>query len=263
MDSFIINALLAGALLSLAAGPLGCLIVWRRMAFFGDALAHGALLGVGLGLVLAAPLQPAIILVALGFALLLAWLEERQDISRDAALGVIAHGGLAAGIVAIALSGKGAVGLEAYLFGDVLSISLSDIAWLAGGVAFVLGITALLWRPLLAMTVHEELARAEGAPTFRLRLAFMALVAITVALSVKVVGALLVSALLVIPAVTARPFAQTPERMALGAVILSIGGVALGLYASLQTDAPAGPAIVCVLVVFFALSRLLSRRNSP
>ncbi|MGB0922283.1 MAG: metal ABC transporter permease [Alphaproteobacteria bacterium] len=261
MDSFIINALLAGALLSLAAGPLGCLIVWRRMAFFGDALAHGALLGVGLGLVLAAPLQPFVILIALLFAVLLAWLEERQDISRDAALAVIAHGGLATGIVAISMSGLSG-GLEAYLFGDVLAVNRGDLAWLAAGVAFVLLATARLWRPWLALIVHEELARAEGAPIFRLRLAFMALIAITVALAVKVVGALLVSALLVIPAVTARPFAATPERMALGAVVVAIAGIAGGLFASLQTDAPAGPAMVCVLVLFFALSRVISLRSS-
>lgn len=259
MDSFIINALIAGCLLSLAAGPLGCLIVWRRMAFFGDALAHATLLGVGLGLIIAAPLPPIIIAAALVFAAVLAWIESRNDISRDAALGVLAHGGLAAGIIAISLSGAPGVRLESFLFGDILAISRTDLLWLGGGVTAVGAGLIALWKPLVAMTVHEELARAEGAPTFTYRLIFMGLVAVTVALSIKIVGALLISALMVIPAVTARGFASTPERMALGAIGLGAFSVLGGLAASLETDAPAGPAIVCAAVVLFILSRLVPR----
>ncbi|MDH3581276.1 MAG: metal ABC transporter permease [Hyphomicrobiales bacterium] len=252
-DSFFIKALLAGLGVALVAAPLGCFIVWRRMAYFGATIAHSGLLGVAVGLFLAIDLMVGVIAVALALSALLYILQKQRVLPQDTLLGILAHVALAAGLIVAASLGGNRFDLMAYLFGDILSVGTRDLVWIYGGGAVVLGITMWIWRPLLALSVNEELAAAEGVDVARTSAAFMLLLAFTVALAMKLVGILLIASLLVIPAAAARPFAVTPERMAVIAAGVAVLSVVAGLGASLWLDTPAGPSIVMVMAAIFAL----------
>ncbi|TAN54897.1 MAG: hypothetical protein EPN26_06175 [Rhodospirillales bacterium] len=256
---FLIRATLAGLAVALAAGPLGCFVVWRRMAYFGDALAHASLLGLVLGFILKIDLMAGVVAGGLAFAVLLTLLERQKRLGSDTLLGILAHGALALGLIALALVPALKVDLASLLFGDVLSVTASDVIWVWSGAAFVLAGLALLWRPLLAITAHEELARVDGIAVERTRFLLLMLMALTVAVAMKVVGVLLITALLVIPPATARPFARSPEAMALIASAIGMVSVLLGLFASLTIDLPAGPAIVSASAALFAGSLAVRR----
>jgi len=260
MDDFVLRAFLGGLGLAAIAGPLGALVVWRRMAFFGDALAHSALLGVTLGFALGINLTLGIALLCVLLALLLVILQSRVRVAADTLLGIFAHSTLSLGLVVIAFMDRLRVDLLGYLFGDILAVTRWDLAWIYGGGAVVLAALALLWRQLLSVTVHEDLARVEGVPVDRLRFAFVLLIAITVAVAMKIVGVLLITALLIIPAAAARRFAHTPERMAVLAGVLGTLAVAAGISGSLAFDTPAGPSIVVAAAALFALSALAPQR---
>lgn len=260
MDDFVVRALLGGLGLAVIAGPLGALVVWRRMAFFGDALSHSALLGITLGFALGIDLTIGIVAVCMVLAVLLVSLQRRVRVATDTLLGIFAHSTLSLGLVAIAFMDRLRVDLMAYLFGDILAVTPADLAWIYGGGIIVMTTLVLLWRQLLSVTVHEELARIEGVPVERLRLAFVLLIAITVAAAMKIVGVLLITALLIIPPATARRLAQTPEQMAVLASIVGAVAVAGGLAASLAFDTPAGPSIVVAAAVLFALSAAMPQR---
>ena len=261
MDDFMLRALLAGVGTALVTGPLGAFIVWRRMAYFGDTLAHSALLGVALGLFMEININLSIIFVCALLAVLLVTLQHQRRLASDTLLGILSHSALSLGLVSLAFMHSVQVDLMSYLFGDILAVSLSDIVWIYGGGLFALLALIIIWRPLLAITVHEELARVEGVPVATVKLVFMLLVALIIALSMKVVGILLVTSLLIIPAATARGFAKTPEQMALLAALIGCLAVGSGLFASLQWDLPAGPAVVMVAALFFFLAPLWPRHN--
>jgi len=253
------RALIAGIGVAVVAGPLGCFVVWRRMAYFGAALAHSALFGVALGLLLGVSPTLGIIAVSLAVALTLAALQSAQIqrlIASDTLLGILAHGMLALGLVATAVIETVRIDLMAYLFGDILAVSTGDILWIVAGAIAALSALVLIWRPLLAMTVHEELALVEGVPVVLTRLIFMLVIAVVIAVAMKVVGILLIVSLLIIPAAAARPFARTPELMALMAALAGCIAVTGGLAASLNWDVPAGPAIVLVAVALFMVAGL-------
>jgi len=260
MDDFVLRALVGGIGLALVAGPLGCLVVWRRMAYFGDTLAHSALLGVALGFLLGIGLNIGVAAVCVAIAALLTLLQEQRRLSTDTALGIISHTTLSLGLLALAAMEGLRVDLLSYLFGDVLAISTADILWIWIGGAVVLGVLALIWRQLIAATVDEDLARVEGVPVRLVRLVFMLLIAATIAIAMKIVGILLVTSLLIVPAATARRFAPGPESMALGAALLGGVAVAIGLAASLYADMPTGPAIVAGAAGLFLIAHLLPRR---
>lgn len=253
MDDFLLRALFAGVGLAIIAGPLGSFVVWRRMAYFGDTLAHAALLGVALGFLIGLQLHVSVLLVCAVVAILLLALRSRQRLASDTVLGILAHSTLALGIVVIAVMDDFRVDLMAYLFGDILAVSNRDLAWIAVGGAVVLGALAWIWRPLLTITLHEDLARAEGVPILPVQLVFMGLLATMIALAMQLVGVLLVTSLLIIPAATARAFARTPEQMAVAAAGTGCLAVALGLGGSLHWDLPSGPAIVVGAVFLFAV----------
>jgi zinc transport system permease protein len=253
-EAFFLRALLAALGVALVAAPLGCFVVWRRMAYFGATLAHSALLGIALGILLGVSPTLGIAASAIAIALIVTLFERQRLIGRDTLLGILAHSGLALGLVALSLIEGPRVDLMAYLFGDVLAVSGADLAWIGGGGAAVLAALAVLWRPLLAVTLNEELARAEGVAVVPVQLGFMLTLAVTIAIAMKVVGILLIVSLLIIPAATARRFARTPEQMALGAAALGALAAFGGLMASLQWDSPAGPSIVVVATALFALS---------
>lgn len=254
MDGFLLRALLGGIGVALVAAPLGCFVVWRRMAYFGDSLAHSALLGIALGFLLGVDLNLGIVATCVMLALLLVLLQQQRRLATDTLLGILSHSALSLGLVAVSFMESLRVDLMAYLFGDILAVGHADLAWIWGGGAAVLALLVALWRPLLAITVHEELARAEGAPVLLLRFAFMLLIAVTVALAMKVIGILLITSLLIIPAATARRFARTPEQMAAFAALAGSLAVALGLAASLELDTPSGPSVVVAAAALFLLS---------
>ena len=256
MDDFLIRALLGGFGVALAAGPLGAFIVWRRMAYFGDTLAHSGLLGVALGMMLQIHPQLGVAATCLMIAIVLVLLQRQRVLATDTLLGILAHTSLSLGLVTLAFLETVRIDLTGYLFGDILAISPEDLYWIWGGALLALSALAWLWRPLLATTVHEELAQVEGVPVFAVRLAFMLLIAIVIAVAMKVIGILLITSLLVIPAATARRFVRSPESMALLASGLGCVAVGAGLWASLRWDTPAGPSVVVAAATLFLLSSL-------
>ena len=258
MDDFIVRALIAGLLVMLIAAPMGCMVVWRRMAYFGDSLSHAALLGTALGLML--HIAPWIGVLGMGVAIsvmLVIW-QRKTDISTDTLLGILAHAGLAIGLVVLALLREQGlrVDLMAYLFGDILAVNNQDLIWmLAVTVLSVFGLMKM-WTSLLSIAVHEELARSEGVAVERIRLFFMLLMVLVVAVAMKIVGVLLITALLIIPAASARRYAKSPESMALMAMLMGMVAVVLGLVASMYWDTPAGPSIVSASALLFFVTRL-------
>jgi zinc transport system permease protein len=254
MDDFVVRALLGGFGVAVIAGPLGVFVVWRRMAYFGDTLAHAALLGVALGFLFGIDLNVGVVAVGISVALLLAVLQRGRHLGSDTLLGILSHGALALGLVAVAFVETARLDLMSYLFGDILAVTGTDIAWVFGGGLVVLAVLVFLWRPLLAITVHEELALVEGVPVAAVRLAYMILLAVVVALAMKVVGILLVTSLLIIPAAAARRLACTPEAMAVLAAVAGCVSVAGGLWGSFVHDTPSGPSIVVAALVLFAAS---------
>lgn len=262
MDDFLLRALAAGFGVAALAGPFGAFVVWRRMAYFGDTLAHSALLGVGLGFLLHVNLMLGTLAVCAALALLLVALERQKRLSSDTLLGVLSHAALSLGLVVVSFLETLRVDLVSYLFGDILAVTRADLAWIYGGGLASLAVLAALWRPLLSLTVHEDLARVEGVAVDAAHLAFVVLVAVVVALMMKVVGILLITSLLIIPAAAGRRFARSPEAMATAAVLVGCGAVAVGLSASLFWDTPAGPSIVVAASALFVVSLVLPRRLS-
>lgn len=259
MPDFLLHALIAGLTLALVAGPLGSFVVWRRMAYFGDTLSHAALLGVALGLALDVSPTLAVTAGCLLLAIVLVTLQQRQPLASDTLLGILAPTTLSLGLVALSFMKDVRIDLMGYLFGDLLAVSTTDLAWIVGGSALVLVILALLWRPLLAVTVHEELAKVEGLPVAGLRLALMLLIAVVIAVAMKIVGVLLITSLLIIPAAAAQRHARTPEQMAAGASLIGLCAVGMGLALSWFQDTPAGPSIVVAAAALFLLGLALPR----
>lgn len=269
LDDFFTRAILAGVGVALVAGPLGCFIVWRRLAYFGDTLSHAALLGVALAFLFEVNITLAVFGVSACVSIALLLLQKRATLSADALLGLLAHSALALGLVVLAFMTWIRMDLMGFLFGDILAVSKTDIAviWLGGAV--VLAILAAIWRPLFAATVNRELAEAEGMNPERANIIFMLLMAAVIAISMKIVGVLLITAMLIIPAAAARRFATGPEQMAFLAA--GIGAIAVigGLFGSLEWDTPAGPSIVVAALCLFVVSilplslRMPSRSGEP
>ncbi|MHA6344595.1 iron chelate uptake ABC transporter family permease subunit [Roseivivax sp. CAU 1761] len=257
LDDFMIRAALAGIGTALAAAPLGCFVVWRRMAYFGDATAHAAILGVALSLALALPVFAGALLVALVMAAAVTLLTGR-GYAMDTLLGVMAHSALAFGLVSVSFLSGVRIDLMAYLFGDILSVSQADLGVIWGGAALVLGLVAWRWSALLTATLNPDLARAAGIDPRREELVLTLALAVVVAVAIKVVGVLLITALLIVPAAAARPFARNPEAMAVLAALTGAAAAAVGLRLSFAYDTPTGPTIVCTLAAIFAVSASLS-----
>ncbi len=260
LDDFLWRAALGGFGVALTAGPLGCFVVWRRMAYFGASVAHTALLGVALGFLLAIDVTVGVALTCICFAVAIVLLQRTTQLASDTLLGILAHASLAIGIVVLAFMQGVRIDLMGYLFGDILAVSKIDLIWIFGGGGICLCILVAIWRPLLSITVHEELARAEGVPVLAIQLVFTLLLAIVIAVSMKIVGALLIISLLIIPAATARPFARSPEAMAVLAGVIGVLSVAGGLFGSFQWDTPSGPSIVVAAFLLF-LASLVGRGN--
>jgi len=258
LDDFFVRAMVAGIGLAIAVGPLGCVVVWRRMAYFGDTMAHSALLGIALGLLLDVPMMAGVFAIAVAASLALIALERIGALPTDALLGILSHSSLALGLVIVSMLTWVRVDLMSLLFGDVLAVSSADIAAIYGGGLVALCTMALIWRSLLAGTVSHDLAQAEGMAPAAAQIVFMVLMAGVIAVSMKIVGILLITSLLIIPAAAARQFSSTPERMAVLASLIGAGAVAAGLAGSLRLDTPSGPSIVVAALVFFLAASLFT-----
>lgn len=256
LDDFVVRALLAGVGLALVTGPTGCFIVWRRLAYFGETIAHSALLGVAVAILVDLHVAIGIFAISSVVVLVMFFLERRETLPTDTLLGLLAHGGLALGLVILSFFPAVRLDLQALLFGDILGVTRADVVLVWAGGAVALGVLAWIWRALLTATVSVDLAAVDGLKPERARLVFGFLVAAIIAVAVKLVGVLLVVALLVIPAATARRFAKSPEAMALGAAITGVVAVGGGLYASAELDTPTGPSIVVVALFLFGVARL-------
>ncbi len=261
LDPFLLRAFAAGIGIVITAGVMGCFVVWRRMAYFGDSLAHSSLLGIALGLVTGINLNLSVIIICTIFAAILVWLQQKKILATDTLLGILAHGALSIGIVVISLLDRQRIDIYSYLFGDILTVTPTDLAWIYGGGAFVLFMLIVNWSSLVIMTINEDLAKAEGVKTFFSHLLFMLMMTIFVALSIRIVGILLITSMLIIPAATARQLATSPKSMAIISSILGIFAVIIGLSMSIYYDLPSGPAIVASSTTLFALLFALSKHK--
>jgi zinc transport system permease protein len=253
IEPWLLRALAGGIGIALVMGPLGCFVVWRRMAYFGDSLAHSALLGIALGLLTGMGVNVATVLVCGAFALLLVWLQGMRILATDTLLGILAHAALSIGMAVVSLLKTVRLNVYDYLFGDVLSLTYNDLLWIYGGGIAALAVMITLWRGLVLATIHEDLARAEGVNTVLVNMLFMALMTLTVAISSRIIGILLITSLLVIPAATARSFAKSPESMAVLAGLFGVLAVGGGLWASMTWDTPSGPSIVVTATALFTI----------
>ena len=226
LEPFLVRAIVAGLALAIVAAPLGCFVIWQRMAYFGETVAQASLIGVALSLAFRLDITLGVVVIAVLVAFLLLWFGRQQVVALDSILGLLHHAALATGVIAMSMLKGPPVDLLGFLFGDVFAVTRADIAWIAGGGAAVLAIVAWLWQPLLRLALHEDLAAAEGIDRRQVRAIFTILLAVTIAVAMKIVGVLLVMAFLVVPAVAARPLSGTPERMVLLTALVAAASVA-------------------------------------
>ncbi|MDA9914293.1 metal ABC transporter permease [Alphaproteobacteria bacterium] len=249
------RALLAGIAVALISGLVGCFVVWRRMSYYGESIAHSSLLGVGLGILLGTGINFGVIIICLLFGILFLWLQQSKILSTDTLLGVLAHLALSIGIIVISLN-RIKIDIEAFLFGDILTVSSSDLWIMYLGVGITILLILINWSSLLLVTIDEDLARAEGINPIYINLLLTIVLTIVVAVSLQIIGLLLITAMLIIPAATSRRLANSPGQMALIATLVGVISVISGIFLSVELDAPSGPSIVVISAILFFLSYL-------
>ena len=253
-DDFFIRALIAGLGIALVTGPLGCFVVWRRLSYFGDTLAHSALLGVTMAYTLDLNIAISVFLISSVIALILIQLQKKTNLPGDALLGLLAHSSLAVGLVVIGFLTFIRFDIMGLLFGDILAVTTDDLIIIWTGGALILLVLKLIWKPLFASTVNYELAEAEGLNPDRAKAIFTILMAAVIALSIKMVGLLLITGMLIIPAAMARNISDSPQKMVIFSIIGGLLSVVLGLYSSLEFNTSSGPSIIDSSLVLFILS---------
>jgi zinc transport system permease protein len=254
IDDFFIRALIAGVGIALVTGPLGCFVIWRRLSFFGDTLSHAALLGVTFSISFDINISLSVFIVSSMVALILIRLQKNTNLAGDALLGLLAHSSLAIGLVVLGFLSFIRFDIMGLLFGDILSVTLSDllIIWIGGAVIIL--ILTLIWKPLFASTVNYEIAEAEGLSPEKYNILFTILMAAIIAISIKMVGLLLITGMMIIPAAAARNLSNSPKQMVIISIIFGLLSVLIGLYASLEINTPSGPSIITTSLLFFILS---------
>jgi zinc transport system permease protein len=254
IDDFFIRALIAGVGIALVTGPLGCFVIWRRLSFFGDTLSHAALLGVTFSISFDINISLSVFIVSSIVALILIRLQKNTNLAGDALLGLLAHSSLAIGLVVLGFLSFIRFDIMGLLFGDILSVTLSDllIIWIGGAVIIL--ILTLIWKPLFASTVNYEIAEAEGLSPEKYNILFTILMAAIIAISIKMVGLLLITGMMIIPAAAARNLSNSPKQMVVISIIFGLLSVLIGLYASLEINTPSGPSIITTSLLFFILS---------
>ncbi|MCG7489557.1 zinc ABC transporter permease subunit ZnuB [Vibrio sp. Of14-4] len=261
MIEFLLPSMLAGLGIAIIAGPLGSFVVWRKMAYFGDTLAHASLMGLALGFLLDINLYLALTICCLALAFILVTLQRQQLVATDTLLGILAHSALSLGLVAVSFLDNVRIDLMSYLFGDLLAVTPEDLFYIFSGVIIICGVLYYFWQSLLATTVSEDLSAVEGHNVELMRLVLMILVGLVIAIGMKFVGALIITSLLIIPAATARRLAQTPEQMASIASVIGAIAVLVGLSMSWNYDTPAGPSVVISATSMFMLAQLYRPRG--
>ena len=257
-DPFIIRGILAGVAVALISGLVGCFVVWRRLSYYGESIAHSSLLGAGIGILLGVGINIGVVFVCLVFGFLFLWLQQSKALSSDTLLGVLAHVALAIGIIVISFN-KIKIDLHAILFGDILTVSSNDIWGMYIGVFLAIILILFNWSSLLLVTVDEDLAKAEGINPLYMNLLLTLVLTIVVALSLQIIGLLLITAMLIIPAATARRLVNSPGIMVVISTLIGIFSVIIGIYISVETDIPSGPSIVVVSAVLFFLSHFFGK----
>ena len=253
-DDFFTRALIAGVGIAIIAGPLGCLVIWRRLSYFGDTLSHSALLGVTLAYAFSMNITLSVFIISSVVAILLINLQKRTKLAGDSLLGLLAHSTLAIGLVLIGFLSSIRFDLMGLLFGDILAVTTDDIALVWIGGIIILGILYFIWKSLFSATVNYDLAAAEGMRPEISNLIFTLLLAGVIALSIKMIGALLITGLLLIPAAIARNLSNSPKQMIIIAILAGIASVILGLFTSLELNTSSGPSIIVVSLALFILS---------
>ena len=260
-DDFFIRALIAGIGISLVTGPIGCFIIWRRLSFFGDTLSHSALLGVTIGFFFDINVAFSVFLISSAIALILLKLQKTTKLPGDALLGLLAHSSLAVGLVVISFLSSIRFDIMGLLFGDILAVNEIDllIIWLGG--ALILLILKIIWKPLFASTVNNELAEAEGMNPERANAIFTILLAALIAISIKIVGLLLITGMLIMPAAMSRNISNNPQQMVKLSVVGGLLSVLIGLFSSLQFNSPSGPSIITAALVLFSFTLIKIKRT--
>ena len=261
LDDFFIRALLAGIGVALVTGPLGCFVVWRRLSYFGDTLSHSALLGVTLAYSLEFNIAFSVFIISALIALILINLQKRTNLPGDALLGLLAHSSLAVGLVVIGFLSFIRFDIMGLLFGDILAVNVNDIITIWIGGAIILLVLKLIWKSLFASTVNYELAEAEGLDPDKAKAIFTILMAAIIAISIKMVGLLLITGMLIIPAAMARNISNSPKQMILFSVIGGLLSVVMGLFTSLEFNTASGPSIIAASLFLFILSLLKIKQS--
>jgi zinc transport system permease protein len=261
LDDFFIRALIAGIGIALVTGPIGCFIIWRRLSFFGDTLSHSALLGVTIGFFFDINVAFSVFLISSAIALILLKLQKTTKLPGDALLGLLAHSSLAVGLVVISFLSSIRFDIMGLLFGDILAVNEIDllIIWLGG--ALILLILKIIWKPLFASTVNNELAEAEGMNPERANAIFTILLAAIIAISIKIVGLLLITGMLIMPAAMSRNISNNPQQMVKLSVVGGLLSVLIGLFSSLQFNSPSGPSIITAALVLFSFTLIKIKRT--
>ena len=260
MIEFLLPSILAGLGIAFISGPLGSFVVWRRMSYFGDTLAHASLLGIALGFLFDINLYLALLVCCLGLAIVLVVMQRQKLVATDTLLGILAHSSLSLGLIAVSFLDNVRIDLMSYLFGDLLSVTPTDLTFIWSGVIIVAALLYYFWRPLLSSSINEDLATVDGINVDLMRLILMLLIGTVIAVGMKFVGALIMTSLLIIPAAGARRLASTPEQMALFASLIGCVSVLSGITLSWHYDTPAGPSVVISAAALFILSHLVKRK---
>ena len=261
LDDFFIRALIAGIGVAIVTGPLGCFVIWRRLSYFGDTLAHSALLGVTIAFTLEFNIAFSVFIISSIIALILIQLQKKTNLPGDALLGLLAHSSLAVGLVVVGFLTFIRFDIMGLLFGDILAVTINDLITIWIGGALILLVLKLIWKPLFASTVNYELAEAEGLNPDRAKAIFTILMAGIIAISIKMVGLLLITGMLIIPAAMARNLSDNPQKMVLFSIIGGVLSVIIGLFSSLEFNTPSGPSIITAALVLFILSLLKIKQS--
>ena len=261
LDDFFIRALIAGIGIALVTGPLGCFVVWRRLSYFGDTLAHSALLGVTMAYSLEFNIAVSIFLISSIIALILIQLQKKTNLPSDALLGLLAHSSLAVGLVVIGFLSFIRFDIMGLLFGDILAVNKQDLLTIWIGGALILLVLKVIWKPLFASTVNYDLAEAEGLNPDRAKAIFTILLAAIIAISIKLVGVLLITGMLIIPTAMSRNLSDNPKKMVLFSIIGGMMSVLIGLFSSLEFNTPSGPSIIAAALLLFVLSLLKIKQS--
>ena len=261
-DDFFTRALIAGIGIAIVTGPLGCLVIWRRLSYFGDTLAHSALLGVTLAYAFSFNISLSVFIISGTVALLLISLQKRTKLAGDSLLGLLAHSSLAIGLVLIGFLTSIRFDLMGLLFGDILAVTTQDILIIWFGGLIILGILFYIWKSIFAATVNYDLAAAEGMKPDLSNFIFTILLAGVIAISIKMIGALLITGLLLIQAASARSLSNNPFQMVILSILVGITSVITGLFGSLELNTASGPSIVVAALVLFILSISFNRSTA-